>query len=1157
MLDEAAAEYQQQVANHTINAVAGTPPLSAKAACQACHRADLQIQVVTPSVVAQAHAQALRDAGYAWAPSFDAEFASIKREATVPVARIARAGYIKLYFAHNERWDVWQVMANGLTRKIMHQVSVKQYAKLQDGFVNASEPKQCSRGGANLPAHLISIAGAKNIATVWLAYTPRLWSATVLQQYAENPLVDVPGPDGKPAGKKKLRDLRGRELHPQKIVMQGEFPKTGCLPLNAASLEHNVADFVKEASPAYKKAFELALRPLDSVRIGQAQALENAVRAAEKLDHPSLYLNKSLLLMLPDDVGVIEQLNHLRLCAVEAQKAWVAGAPNPNGKGHDALRSWKLRSALHVEMIEHWVFSAKLSYQKELRNAGVYREHLTITEEELQQMRAQERATGKPYYPPGTTITANRSNPVTYRVTLPEAQVQKGLEGIARADSQSRIERYHGKLRMAELNQFRDEFKAGLEQWQAHIAKFDSDYVQWLTAAPLAVTVRHDFNQQLSLIKPQAAHGTALQQVEEYLDHLGAQEKIWGGGAITPLTVKELAKAYGKDPEAPATWIDKAMLEPWGLFSAIKSDPGKHKDTAEKINGLIGELPEVMQEALHARHEKHEAHIHSLLQVQQQAAQLQAVMLDPQRAKQLGAALTTSEKVMHAFAVHIRTAAIMNIMLNPKAERYVTIAVKLPTGETLDAMAAGLRPRTFETTLETKSSTNRQTRRQSRNTLRKLSVHDTPALQLAEFQPLMLTEAKLAELTRQAIRQGEELVDVVAEGTLGKLSHSFKLPKSTALHLIQEQASFAQASKKAFWSRQGGVVAIVGFFQCRALLSALSKLQDEEGYAYADTLMTVMGSSAGLFEGGVGLTAAVFEIKASGSKLVLASRITMAASLRLVAGIAGAASSGFDAVAAFAKFRSRSKRGDAAAATVYSVTGWLFGASSLTLLGGTTISFANATVARFAVSRLIVTRLGGAAAAELLGTSLTGIGIVVGVLGFAGMLYAESLEDDLNEVFLKRSYWGNGERSEGKFAASEEPQNKSDAEAMIRWAQRGLAAEVDGFNALSVGIKATLTWHTNYVSADVLEARIEASAGDENHRVAYKLTPSPASALPQTDGVAPMTLDKDSGHYVFSLKLPLDAPSWKAAESVRFTYTIYDLRTRVPIAQDTLEVKRG
>lgn len=161
--------------------------------------------------------------------------------------------------------------------------------------------------------------------------------------------------------------------------------------------------------------------------------------------------------------------------------------------------------------------------------------------------------------------------------------------------------------------------------------------------------------------------------------------------------------------------------------------------------------------------------------------------------------------------------------------------------------------------------------------------------------------------------------------------------------------------------------------------------------------------------------------------------------------------------------------------------------------------------------------------------SLTGIGIVVGVLGFAGMLYAESLDDDLNEVFLKRSYWGNGERSEGKFAASEEPQNKSDAEAMIRWAQRGLAAEVDGFNALSVGVKATLTWHSNYVSANVLEARIEASAGDENHRVAYKLIPSSTSAPPQTDGAAPMTPDKDSGHYVFSLKLPLDAPSWKAA----------------------------
>ena len=872
---------------------------------------------------------------------------------------------------------------------------------------------------------------------------------------------------------------------------------------------------------------------------------------------PTQYLDKSLVVMLPDDVGVVEQHNHLRLCAQEAQRAWVAGAPDFNKKNDDPLRSWKLRSSLHAEMIEHWVFAEKAEREKALYDAGGYRDHQTISEQEYQQVRAQERATGKPYYPSGTAIVANNSNPPTYRVTLPERHTKEGLEGIAAAGSKGRIERYRGKLRMGELQKFRDDFKAGAEGWQAHIAKFDSDYVAWLTGPQLASTLRYDFNQGIKLTRPNAEHGTVQQQVEEYLDHIGALEKAWGGGAISPVSMKELSKAYGKDPEAPAKWIDKALLEPWEMFKAIADDPGKQKDAAEKINGLVLEMPEVVKEALQARHERHEEHIHSLTHVHQQAAQLQATLLDPAKAQHIGAAVTTPEEVTRAFTVHVRTAAVVNIMLNPRAERYVTIAIKLPASETLDQVAATIHPPKLEATLETKNTTARQERRKSRSTLRKLDGYQTKGLQTPEFQPLILTEARLAELTRQAVRQGEALVDVVAEGTLGKLSQSFKLPKSTALKLVAEQAGFAKAAWQAVASRQAGVVGVVGFFQFMSLRSAMHKLGEEEGYAYADTLMTVMGSTAGLLEGSLGLTAAVFEIKASGSKLVLASRVTWGASLRAVAGVAGAASSGFDAVAAFAKYRSRLERGEKEASTIYASSSGLFLLSSASLLGGTGIAFANATVARFAISRLVVTRLGGAAAAELLGSSLTGIGIVLGVLGFAGMLYAESLEDDLNEVFLKRSYWGNGERSEAKFAASEEPADKRDIEAVIRWAQRGIRFEVDGFTALSVGFKASLVWHSNIASSNMIQARIEAATGNDKRRVSYELLITPATLPGLSAKAAKMELDKESGHYVLDLKLPLDEKTWRAAQSATFTFNVYEEFERCSIARDTLEVKRG
>ncbi|WP_237741847.1 hypothetical protein [Herbaspirillum rubrisubalbicans] len=91
---------------------------------------------------------------------------------------------------------------------------------------------------------------------------------------------------------------------------------------------------------------------------------------------------------------------------------------------------------------------------------------------------------------------------------------------------------------------------------------------------------------------------------------------------------------------------------------------------------------------------------------------------------------------------------------------------------------------------------------------------------------------------------------------------------------------------------------------------------------------------------------------------------------------------------------------------------------------GVGIAFANATVSRFVLSRVIVAALGGATTAGMIASTALGIGIVVGVAAFAIALYAESLEDDLNEVFLKRCYWGKSERGETRFAADEEPSDK-------------------------------------------------------------------------------------------------------------------------------------
>lgn len=181
-----------------------------------------------------------------------------------------------------------------------------------------------------------------------------------------------------------------------------------------------------------------------------------------------------------------------------------------------------------------------------------------------------------------------------------------------------------------------------------------------------------------------------------------------------------------------------------------------------------------------------------------------------------------------------------------------------------------------------------------------------------------------------------------------------------------------------------------------------------------------MGSSVGLFEGGFGLVVVVFEIKVFGSKLVLVSCIVVVLFLWLVVGVVGVVSLGFDMVVVFVKYCFCLVKWENFVVIGYVGSSFLFMGFFFSLGVVFGIVFVNVMVVCFVVFWLVIICFGGVVVVEFLGILFIGIGIVVGVLGFVGMLYVESLEDDFNEVFLKCSYWGNGECSEGKFVVFEE-----------------------------------------------------------------------------------------------------------------------------------------
>ena len=1179
-------------AKKVLSTMGGKPSPCSEATCQPCHRVDLQLLIVTPSVVPSMHVSTLADAGYKWNGAFDHEFYAMKREATAPVARLAREGYLYLYYDTRLCWDVWQVMKNGLTRQIVYQASSAQCSKRLAEFIGAAAPKGCSQGAKNLSGHTVCVEGAHAIDKIWFAYSPEIWPLKVLENYATNPKIKIPGSNGQVA-EVALRDLRGRELHVSAIVQGSVAP--GCIPLTAENLSAYVVDFVDKANPKYVDLFAQAVEPLDLDRVGQAGALAKRVRAIEKAGgaakDPDRYLNKSVIVMLSDDIGVAEDHNQLRLLGKELREKWALGGPDITGGNDDPLRPWKLRSSLHIDTIENWVFSKELALQKGIDSNGGYRHTSVISGDEYRLRMIQEKKNGRPYEP-GATYEKLPGPVDRYKVTRSKEEIERGLEGIAMSNAKGRIDRYRGKLRYNALSQFKQAFKSGMDAWEAHITALDTDYVSWINQGRLRATARYDFDNEISFIKLDTTHGTAEQQVDAWLARVRAQDKIWGGGALTPVSARELAKAHGKDPNAPAKWIDDSLLAPFTAGKVLR-EAGEQKEIAEKLNLIIRELPEQIKHILHLRHQAHAAHgshVAGLTKVSQQAAALNASLVDASHAKGLGLSTISVAEAKQTLNFGVRTTALMALATEPWGDRYVTIGAKVPPGEAIDKMVTAFTSGELEVELEAQSDTTRKTRNKSASRMRRLSK--SPGLIQPEFQTIAVTEKTLSKLESQAIKNGEELVEVIAADPLGvKLPSKFKLPKSTALNLISEQASSAKAAWKTAASGGGVVASLIGILQVRALFDVLDKLDNVEGHEHADLMYSAFCCAAGLVETTSTLAASYYGLRTGGGKLMLSSVASSAANFRFAAGVAGAAGALFTALSMYAKYKSAKERGSWDAMQMYGISSAFFWGSTFSLGAGAILNFVSSTTTRYAVSRVIVSSLGRTAAVGVFG-EVSGLalgfgvlGILLTVAGFGLYLYALSLEDDLNEIFLKRTFWGKYDpprflQSDANAAANRllpygiferptkargaleanldvQPGNAkgSDAEAFLLWSARGTQEETHGFDALSVGLKSTLAW----ADEKWLLATVESVRGGEGWRLSYDLL------LQGTDGKtlletksahAELEFEREEHRYVFKIQLPT-VVFWKQVGWGSFAYKLYsDEEPDVPFAEDELQVKK-
>lgn len=1040
---------KQHVIASATQAAGGNPPCEPNADCQPCHRTDFQFLAVIPSVVPKRHEADLKGAGYAWAPSFDAEFGSITREATAPVARLVRQGFVFIYYVERGLWDVWQVMANGLTRKVMHQVSRTQYATGQSAFSSAAAPKQCSRGAANLPAHLISIPGAKAIDKVWVAFSPRLWSPAALQRFADNPEVEVLDASGKATGKNKLRALRGREISP-KSILGGQFPAGASLPLNMSSLEHNVLDFLASKDGGWpslplKRAFQADTAPLDPVRFGKAQAFDQTVRTIERSSSPpsnrELYVNKSVILMLPDAEGVADAHNNIRMAAMVDHQAWMAGGVDADGNNADPKRPWERQSLVHAAYIREWVKDKERAVHKDRLAQGLYRTQTIISGFEYHKILEQEKRTGETVNPPGTTYERLSGQPERYRVTWPKAYVEEGIEGLAQAGSKDRIERYNSHLNTADIEAANKKWLDQERGWLTLLEARDGDYVRWLQTPVLQTTLRYDFDDHRALGTVQREAAALRADVQEAAQRLNAMAICYGGGACTNVSLKYFVDMFQKDEADPTHHLAQAMLGEFGLLEKVRdkaiNDQGTQADFFDAITakrGVWGDFKDAWQQV----REQAAGASASLLQTAEQVTQrMREVALSPALAKQRGLQVALADAARKQ-VIWARAAGFANFL--DSGVRQYMFGVKWSAGAFADASTV-LTLQGPAVDVAERDVTGKQARKAAKSTRAELKPY--LARNAADVEATIMLVVDEKQLARIANARGEKMLDIVSPGLFGVPNGVVSVPESFAREVVREHTRMRIGNLKTGSSLVNIVVLML---QGRAAAMSWEDIGKKGGMDQKDAIASMLGAVAGIagasFEVGA-LLLTPPAANAAGMPLAaeLASKIPAHLVLRFAAGLMLAAGSVFDAGVAFAKYSKFGDQGDSDAASAYMQV------ARMQLLGGISLGAG----AYYAYRTALLNRLGQQAAKQgavrLLGAAfspiqlsrcLTGVGLLLWLGGLGLSFYALYLEDDDNEVFLRRSYFGKGHPQLGKF--------------------KDLDHEVQSFGELSTGSRAEMEW---------------------------------------------------------------------------------------------------
>lgn len=1111
-------------------AVGGKPVCDPNAPCQPCQRDNLQLLVVVPSVLAKTHKQDLELARHGFSPAFDADFVNLPRKATVPVARIMKQGFVYVFYSERTLWDVWQVAAGGLTRKIMHQVSTSQYAALQPGFSGVQAPKSCSRGAANVPAHLISITGALTAKDVWLAYSSDAWTSHTLQRYADNPEVDVPGP-GYATVKKKLRDVRGRKLSATDAAAGKLQPF--CMPLNTAALQHHVLDFAANASVGLTDACQSVTHPLEVARCGTAARFEIEVRTLERalglgLKNREQYVNTTAILMLPDALGVAEAHTHINARTIAARQYWEAGGPDVTGANKNIDRPWQRQSLLQAGFICDWVAASEKRKADEawapstsyMIEPALYNFYMSVKGTERQVV-------------PDNTRYEYSAFLKRYQVYLPQDEKKKRSEAESGAATAKKIARYEKHLNKGAIEQANELWKKQDNAWTELKKLRDQDYIDWLQTSVFGATVRYDFDDHRAVSSAKRNLAQIRVDAQEAATRLRVMARCFGGAGCSEISQDYFARQFRKEITDPTHYIAQAVMGEFDftpkLIQKLDDDAGARADIYDTYLSSTAAYQEFSQvwQSIGAVPVSDASSI--MLMASTINARLRIMAMQPGMGHKNGAAKAL-ERAMGRSAMWVRAEGLLGL-INANQRQYaisVAWAENAFDGASANAM---LKPAVVSITERPSNFSGNQAapgRRAARRAVADYVTATTPQ-PLPSSDRTMMVLFDQADLERIASRTNQNMVEVVSPGLFGLDQSIKRVPESWAREMTNRQRHI---NFKSWASVAGGLNLATFYFQWEAFKTSFGDVRTKGGYDQVDAASSLLAATSALAGTGMELGSMLMTpgaLNKMGTPFAaeLAAKVPAHLWLKLGSGLCLAAGSMFDASVAYAKYRKGDRQGDSDAANAYRASAVAGFSGGATLGLGSFFAYRASQLDRLGqlAARQAAIRIFGAAFSPLmLARCLTGVGLILWLGGLGLSFLAMYLEDDDNEIFLRRSYFGKGHPELGRF--------------------KDLDHEVQSFGSLAIGTRAGLQWEDKLgqdglqiivkvfkpEQSTVVTVRVQGYDGI-NGKLIENLT---AGKLPS---LKPSEDKKEAAQEVFTTKLTLDVPAKVTA--IKLSYYVY------------------